>query len=84
MPSLWYHKNMPSSYAQCDDCNIIGPSICWACRSEDKAGTVAMFKQFGATFEEIVANTVVCGRTDIKDRDAYLCLPCAKKRRLAS
>jgi hypothetical protein len=83
MPSLWYFNSIPSSLAQCDDCGIVGPSICHACRSNDKKATIAQFKQFGSTFDAIVTSTVVCGRTDIKDRSAYLCLPCAKKRRIA-
>lgn len=84
MPSLWYFDNIPSSLAQCDDCQIVGPSICCHCRSGDKEATVKEFRQFGSTFDEIVSHSVVCGRTDIKDRNVYLCLPCAKERRLNS
>jgi hypothetical protein len=64
------------SYAICDDCGIKGP---WFAQIE--TADIYAGEGYGNTREEIFSKIVACARTGVSDRNAFLCLPCARIRR---
>jgi hypothetical protein len=64
------------AFAICDDCGIKGPWFGQPETADNYSGC-----GYGSSLAEIYSKIVVCGRIGIVDRSAFLCLPCAKKRR---